>query len=96
MNDPFRPPGAGAAAGYPAPRPVTSLEVAMSGELGRQSGEEHPGWDFTPDELEFLKAMERYQRRMRRRYPTWREVLAVLRGLGYRKVTDPPPTPDQP
>jgi hypothetical protein len=68
----------------------------MSGDQGRQSGEEYPGWDVTPDELEFLKAMERYQRRMRRRYPTWREVLAVLHSLGYRKAADPPPTPDQP
>jgi len=68
----------------------------MSGDRGRQSNEQDPGWDVTPEELEFLKAIERYQRRMRRRYPTWREVLAVLRSLGYRKVTDPPPNPDSP
>jgi hypothetical protein len=68
----------------------------MSDEQGRQSNEHYPGWDVTPDELEFLKAMERYQRRMRRRYPTWREVLAVLHSLGYRKLPDPPPAPDQP
>ena len=66
----------------------------MSGDRGRQTSEQDPGWDVTPDELEFLKAMERYQRRMRRRYPTYREVLAVLTGLGYRKVeATPPPAP---
>ncbi|MFO0850308.1 MAG: hypothetical protein U0871_17380 [Gemmataceae bacterium] len=47
--------------------------------------ETFPGSDFTADEVEFLKAMERYQRRHARRYPTWREVLLVLHALGYRK-----------
>jgi hypothetical protein len=41
--------------------------------------------DFTEDEREFLVAMDRYKRRHRRPYPTWREVLVVLHGLGYRK-----------
>lgn len=71
--------------------------------------ETFPGSDLTADEWEFLKAMERYQRRHHRRYPTWREVLLVLHALGYRKpgvrgqepgvrdqqpVPDPHPTPD--
>lgn len=49
--------------------------------------ENFPGSDIatTGDEWEFLTAMDRYQRRTGRRYPTWREVLAVLRALGYRK-----------
>jgi hypothetical protein len=56
--------------------------------------ENFPGSDIAvgTDEWEFLKAMERYQRRAGRRYPTWREVLRVLRSLGYRKV--PPPSTD--
>jgi hypothetical protein len=44
------------------------------------------GSAFTPEEWEFALAMHRYQRRFRRRYPTWREVLHVARCLGYRKV----------
>ena len=48
--------------------------------------ENYPGSDVTPDELEFLKAIERFQRLHDRRYPTWREVLFVARCLGYRKV----------
>lgn len=50
--------------------------------------ENFPGADIPAggDEWEFLKAMERYQRRANRRYPSWREVLRVLRALGYRKV----------
>ncbi len=55
--------------------------------------ENYPGADIPAagDEWEFLKAMERYQRRNGRRYPTWREVLWVLRGLGYRKESPEPP-----
>ncbi|HET6573945.1 MAG TPA: hypothetical protein VFG68_10115 [Fimbriiglobus sp.] len=57
--------------------------------------ENFPGADVTPEELEFLKAMERFQRRHHRRYPTWREVLFVLKSLGYRRVGEatPPPAP---
>jgi hypothetical protein len=46
---------------------------------------------YTPDELEFLKAMDRYKRDNRRPWPTWSEVLAVLRSLGYRKVAEAGP-----
>jgi hypothetical protein len=53
--------------------------------------ENFPGADVTPEELEFLKAMERFQSRHHRRYPTWREVLFVLKSLGYRRVATPGP-----
>lgn len=42
---------------------------------------------YTPDQLQFLKAMDRYKRDNRRPFPTWCEVLQVLVSLGYRKVT---------
>lgn len=45
--------------------------------------------DVTPDELEFLKAMDAYKRKNSRPFPTWREVLDVLRSLGYRKAAEP-------
>ncbi len=41
--------------------------------------------DYQPDEVEFMKAMDRYKRENRRPFPTWSEVLEVLRGLGYEK-----------
>lgn len=44
------------------------------------------GCDYTEDELEFLKAIERYKREARRPFPTWKEVLEVLKSLGYEKV----------
>ena len=49
--------------------------------------------DYTDDETSFMKAMERYKRENRRPFPTWSEVLEVLRSLGYQKVgpeTAPP------
>ncbi len=47
------------------------------------------GADMTDDDTEFLLAIAAYQKRFGRRYPTWREVLTVLRSLGYRKVAEP-------
>jgi len=51
------------------------------------------GSDYTPDEAEFLKAMEAYQRIHERRFPTCIEVLEVLKSCGWRKVADPQPIP---
>ncbi len=45
--------------------------------------------DYTADEIEFMKAMDEYKRRSGRQFPTWSEVLEVLRSLGYRKVAPP-------
>ena len=45
--------------------------------------------DYTADEIEFMKAMDDYKRRSGRQFPTWSEVLEVLRSLGYRKVAPP-------
>jgi hypothetical protein len=45
-----------------------------------------PGNDYSDEERAFLVAMERYKRLRRRPFPTCREVLYVLRSLGYRKL----------
>lgn len=49
--------------------------------------------DYTDDETEFMKAMDRYKRENRRPFPTWSEVLEVLRSLGYRRVAEPTDLP---
>ena len=41
--------------------------------------------DYTDDEIEFMKAMDDYKRRSGRQFPTWSEVLEVVRGLGYQR-----------
>jgi hypothetical protein len=57
--------------------------------------ENFPGSDYTDEEREFLIAMDRYKRLRRRPHPSWREVLDVLRALGWHRspatATDAPP-----
>jgi hypothetical protein len=49
--------------------------------------------DYSDDEAEFMKAMDRYKRENRRPFPTWSEVLEVLHSLGYRRVAEPTDLP---
>jgi hypothetical protein len=51
------------------------------------------GSGYTDEEVGFLKAVMAYQRVNRRRFPTYTEVLAVAKSLGYRRVADPGPLP---
>ena len=41
--------------------------------------------DYTGDEVEFMKAMDLYKRKSGRMFPTWSEVLEVVRDLGYHR-----------
>lgn len=41
--------------------------------------------DYSGDEIEFMKAMDDYKRKSGRMFPTWSEVLEVVRSLGYAK-----------
>jgi hypothetical protein len=45
--------------------------------------------DYSDEEIEFMRAMDEYKRRSGRQFPTWSEVLEVLRSIGYRKVAEP-------
>jgi hypothetical protein len=42
--------------------------------------------DYSDEEITFMKAMDQYKRANRRPFPTWSEVLEVLRSLGYRRT----------
>jgi hypothetical protein len=42
--------------------------------------------DYSLEEIEFMRAMDDYKRRSGRPFPTWSEVLEVVRSLGYGKV----------
>jgi len=44
--------------------------------------------DYNDEEITFMRAMDQYKRDNRRPFPTWSEVLEVLRSLGYRKVAE--------
>ena len=45
-----------------------------------------PGSELAAEELEFIAALERFKKRYQRRFPSWSEVLLVLKSLGYRRV----------
>jgi len=49
--------------------------------------------DYTPDEIEFMGALDDYKRRSGRMFPTCSEVLEVLKKLGYEKRPAVEPTP---
>ncbi|HOL89192.1 MAG TPA: hypothetical protein PK965_08235 [Anaerohalosphaeraceae bacterium] len=46
---------------------------------------------MTEEQFEFLMAIDQYKRANRRPFPTWTEVLEVIKALGYRKVAEPQP-----
>jgi hypothetical protein len=49
--------------------------------------------DYSEEEIIFMKAMDQYKRDNRRPFPTWSEVLEVLRALGYRRTAEPTDLP---
>lgn len=52
----------------------------------RRSAEEG---EMTDEQFEFVMAINEYKRVNRRPFPTWTEVLDVMKALGYRKVAEP-------
>jgi hypothetical protein len=44
---------------------------------------------MSDEQLEFLMAIEEYKRKNAKPFPTWTEVLEVIKALGYRKVAEP-------
>ena len=52
----------------------------------RKSAEEG---QMSDEQFEFLMAIDEYKRQNSRPFPTWTEVLDVIKALGYRKVAEP-------
>ena len=69
---------------------------AEKGERRRQVDPTTCEKDYSEDEIIFMKAMDQYKRANRRPFPTWSEVLEVLRSLGYRQVEAPTALPGVP
>jgi hypothetical protein len=63
-------------------------ERRQLGERRRQVDPTTCEKDYSDEEIIFMKAMDQYKRSNRRPFPTWSEVLEVLRSLGYRKTED--------
>ena len=64
----------------------TGEERRNKGERRRQVDPTTCEKDYSDEEIVFMKAMDQYKRANRRPFPTWSEVLEVLRSLGYRKT----------
>ncbi len=54
----------------------------------RKSAEEG---EMSNEQFEFLMAIDEYKQKNVRPFPTWTEVLEVIKALGYRKVAEPGP-----
>jgi hypothetical protein len=52
----------------------------------RKSAEEG---EMTDEQFEFLMAIDEYKTRNSRPFPTWTEVLEVIKAIGYRRVAEP-------
>jgi hypothetical protein len=52
----------------------------------RRSAEEG---EMSDEQFEFLMAMNEYKQANKRPFPSWTEVLDVMKALGYRKVAEP-------
>ncbi|MCK4753506.1 MAG: hypothetical protein KAS75_08660 [Planctomycetes bacterium] len=52
----------------------------------RKSAEEG---HMSDEQFEFIMAIDEYKKQNSRPFPTWTEVLEVIKALGYRKVAEP-------
>jgi hypothetical protein len=52
----------------------------------RKSAEEG---EMSDEQFEFVMAIDEYKRKNARPFPSWTEVLEVIKALGYRKVAEP-------
>ena len=41
--------------------------------------------ELTLEEIEFVRAVDRYKRKYNRPFPTWSEILAIVKELGYTR-----------
>jgi hypothetical protein len=81
--------------GYTGPERRTGVERRSATGLERRRG---PGrrrsddrkaaeeGEMTAEQFEFCMAIQTYKKVNKKMYPTWTEVLEVVRQLGYRKV----------
>jgi len=44
---------------------------------------------MSDEQFDFLMAIDRYKKENARPFPTWTEVLELIKALGYRKVAEP-------
>ena len=65
-----------------APPPVERRTVERRKQIDPTTCER----DYSGDEVDFMRAMDEYKRLAGRQFPTWSEVLEVVRAIGYERV----------
>jgi hypothetical protein len=68
-------------------QPAEKLERRQKVNRRRQIDPTTCERDYTDQEVEFMNALDNYKRQSGRMFPTCSEVLEVLRGLGYVKLS---------
>jgi hypothetical protein len=61
---------------------------------GRRRSEERKAAEegqMTDEQFEFIMAIDQYKKLNNRPFPTWTEVLEIIKALGYRKIAEPCP-----
>lgn len=81
----------------PAPPEVPAGERRQKKERRRRVDPTTFEKQYSADEIEFMTAMQEFKVRTAKAFPTYAEVLAVARSLGYRRdLEDEPAEPDLP
>lgn len=63
-------------------RRAADKEISEHRKVERRINE----YPMSDEELEFIKAINEYKHRYNKPFPTWSEILHILKGMGYRKV----------
>lgn len=59
-----------------------------NGEQGRFGQSLDRGEAYTPDQLEFMTAIQRWKEETGNPHPSWADILRIALALGYRKIGD--------
>ena len=76
---------------HAAPDRRTSPDRRLGGLSGRRAEdrklfeERIENGELTLEEVEFIRAIDRYKRKFNRPFPTWSEILLIVKHLGYTK-----------
>ena len=74
----------------PAHKRAPVRKAAAREDEGSEGNERHISArpdEMPPEVLEFIQAIDEYKRVHRRPFPTWSEVLEIVKTLGYERVS---------
>jgi hypothetical protein len=69
-----------------------AIRAAAASKLSREARPDRTPYvavtdkQYTPEEMAFLAGIETFKNRTGRKFPTWSEVLTVIKELGYKRT----------